>query len=363
MTAMSFCVVFATPLFALSVPLTLQLQQLNLHGFSSFFSHFLFYLPVLYLLVCPLILKDKSQAFYNLFLASIGNYCYGILKLLLAHWRPSMVDQRLANSGRFCEKEYGSPSGHSVGAFCFWFICARDLRGMVGNPHLGHLLSQAMAVCSVVVCLTRLYFGVHSIDQVLFGMALGYLVFTAGDFYKRHLAAVLFGEVFSSSAKKSLWRNTFFLTWVCLSAVLSGLFVFRFHAETTRPGYFDQITNCLSVKGDFLRNFSVSVYERATVSTAVVWAALGMRARKQSVHVQLNSLHNASGLVVVWRLCLNLVPFLAILKVSTVRLPSAWLMIGKQMLVLPVLSYCYGRFYGVFSRRVWLMGAQERKDD
>ncbi len=99
------------------------------------------------------------------------------------------LDQRVAGS-------YGRPSGHAQVAFSMWYWLAYELKR-----------SWAWIAATVIVagvCLSRLYLGVHDVDDVLTGLGLGlvgmlifaFLLTSAFDFFRAwptvaHLAIIV----------------------------------------------------------------------------------------------------------------------------------------------------------------------------
>lgn len=69
----------------------------------------------------------------------------------------------------FCPKDFGNPSGHSVGVFVIYYPLIADITGL-GAFKQGWIF---LIFLSVAVPLSRVYLGAHSVNQVIFGLFLG----------------------------------------------------------------------------------------------------------------------------------------------------------------------------------------------
>lgn len=341
-------------LFEASFPIIHFMQHYDYYAVSRFLSHQLFYLPVAYILVLPFISKDKKWAFFRILQASLSNWIFGILKLAHGHWRPNFLDPMLVSSHHHCEIEYGHPSGHSAGAFCFWFIFAQDVTAGITNRRLRTGLQVAIKVTAFFIVMTRLYFGAHALNQIFFGMGLGYLCYLLGEMFDKRACEGLFADMFNREKPRSLFRGPIFWIWAIFNLLGAVFFYYRVTQELTVSGYFDAIVNCVSVKHDSISKFAVRVYENCFSSTIFFWAIFGMQFKPPSSISHLYALQGASPGVFVWRFILNSFPLFLIGKVAKLKLADPPTMIAKQVLLIPLLGYLYGRYYGVWSKRIWL---------
>ena len=72
-----------------------------------------------------------------------------------------------------CSSQYGNPSGHSSTTMAMALAMALDF-AHTGNKLVFKLLGFACAITfAVTIAYSRLFLGVHSLDQVLFGLLLG----------------------------------------------------------------------------------------------------------------------------------------------------------------------------------------------
>lgn len=130
-------------------------QLANAFTWLGYTTFFLIALPLSYWL------WDRGRAMRLVVLIAITAVINGWLKDLWQDPRPDpkyWLDQRVAGS-------YGRPSGHAQVAIAMWFWIAYELK----RPW-----AWAAAIFIVAgVCLSRLYLGVHDIDDILTGLSLG----------------------------------------------------------------------------------------------------------------------------------------------------------------------------------------------
>ena len=103
---------------------------------------------------------------YNCVVISALTFSMNFLKLRYHDPRPFWSsDQVQAFS---CSRQYGNPSGHSMTAFCSALLFALDS----GRSDKRIRILFALLFGSSVAY-SRLFLGVHSLDQVLFGSLIG----------------------------------------------------------------------------------------------------------------------------------------------------------------------------------------------
>lgn len=121
-------------------------------GYATFF---LIALPLVYWF------WDRAVAMRLVVLIAITAVINGWLKDL---WQDPRPDLKYALDPRVGES-YGRPSGHAQVAFAMWMWIAYELK----RPWVW----AAAIVIVAGVCMSRLYLGVHDLDDILTGVALG----------------------------------------------------------------------------------------------------------------------------------------------------------------------------------------------
>jgi membrane-associated phospholipid phosphatase len=113
--------------------------------------------------------RRKGRAYCLLLFILLNTYLTGILKAIHCDPRPFWSDNLVRSIGFYCPQEYGNPSGHSwfITVLCFAFVI--DFYG-VGKKYLHLVVSLALLV---LVPMSRMYLGAHSLNQVLEGLTLG----------------------------------------------------------------------------------------------------------------------------------------------------------------------------------------------
>ena len=126
-----------------------------------------------------LFISQRSKSFYYLFATIVIDALTSISKLNYHEARPIWVSEDVQPYG--CSSQYGNPSGHN---FTSWgmviTICLDYNREARRNPNMRfsawywRLLACCVAFAfAAAIAYSRLFLGVHSLNQVLFGALLG----------------------------------------------------------------------------------------------------------------------------------------------------------------------------------------------
>lgn len=338
--------VFSDKIFIFSIRVIEQLQKYDFFAISEFLSYKLFFVGILYLFVCPFILDNKAKAFYNLFNGSVAMLVYAILKMLFADWRPNYLSRQLIDTKYHCEPDYGNPSGHSLLSMNMWIILADDIIANIRNRHLRNFIRIFFAGISFSICLSRLYLGAHSVNQIIFGAGTGYLIYIVIDRQQERITNILFSDIFSQKQKSSIWKSPLFLTCVFFNVITAAIFLMRFHREQT-PNYFDLIINCTRVKENQVIAFCVRIYTKTSKCNLFFGIAIGLQERKESILLQLNSLKTKNPFTFLWRVFLNVSLILPLGILGSEYMKNPFLLILKQTIVLPILCYFYGKYFKI----------------
>lgn len=100
----------------------------------------------------------------------MGVYFIALLKQTFQQSRPIWFDDRIDNWEWFCPKDFGNPSGHSFATIMLYEPIVADQLGF-GKFFQGWIF---LAIISVMIPVSRMYLGVHSANQILMGLTLGF---------------------------------------------------------------------------------------------------------------------------------------------------------------------------------------------
>jgi len=117
-------------------------------------------------LVISYLYLSRSASIYVLVHLFVAGYMNGFQKLFYQQPRPFWVDSGV--KAIMCGRDFGMPSGHSSNSMHISVMIGFEL---ISNGYSWGLTSWIIGLIGVplTVGISRLYVGVHSIDQVLMG--------------------------------------------------------------------------------------------------------------------------------------------------------------------------------------------------
>jgi membrane-associated phospholipid phosphatase len=164
--------IFRQPLFEYSLYLEVILQKsgsfmINMMKFFSFLgTENTFTLILLFV-----INFDDTYKSFLIFMASIfSTLLTGSLKMMYREARPYFKNPEIFPFN--CEAGYGNPSGHSLGSAAIYLTIWRLY---FSNKDFKEKLSTLILFLSLIfaIMISRLYMGVHSLNQIFFGFMIG----------------------------------------------------------------------------------------------------------------------------------------------------------------------------------------------
>ena len=167
---------YRQPLFDASIPLIISLQSSATKASIAFFK-LVSNLGVGGIVGCTLLgsylFGSRERTFYYITFFSLIMWLMSLVKMLYHSPRPYMVDDDVQVFG--CSTEFGHPSGHSLNSMTFSLALLLDFLQSVPEPSG---CSKAAAyigaiVTPLLVGFSRLYNGVHTLDQIIYGLLLG----------------------------------------------------------------------------------------------------------------------------------------------------------------------------------------------
>jgi membrane-associated phospholipid phosphatase len=213
------------PLFEISLELSRWLQATypNLEPFMQFISdvgRFPFYLGIMTLIYWCLNKYVGMALAYALLISDTLN---GFFKHLLRDPRPYWLDPVVSLS---TEESYGIPSGHTQTAALFYIFLAVWLRRW-----WVWLLALSMIVLMV---LSRIYLGVHFIQDAVVGVLLGLLVLAGYYLWQRYASAAFRNRILGQ-------RLLLAITVPLLIALLYGVGLWAIGAPDTTVAWAEHI--------------------------------------------------------------------------------------------------------------------------
>ena len=163
-----------------------------------------------------------NKVFIITFLVILTGFFDHTLKIVYLQERPNWINEEIDIEDRH-SCGYGNPSGHSLSSTCIylslWYIFSQLIDSKLTNKSISRLLKFLILSFSIIlfllIMISRLYLGVHSLNQIIFGHSIGLGIFllflpilqiyqsSGSEFLKKqyynrykHLFCVLIGIIF-----------------------------------------------------------------------------------------------------------------------------------------------------------------------
>jgi membrane-associated phospholipid phosphatase len=164
-------------LFDISIPIILYLQKNYEYLFFigrlvSFFCTFKGEMSVF--LIC-FNFSNIYKAFIFGSTGLLSTFLAGFLKLFYLSPRPFYYNTGIISIG--CEGGYGNPSNHAIVSFCYYLSFYYIFIKKNKNIKYKKLCLCLIIVFILCICFSRFYMGVHSLNQIFFGMFLGFSLY------------------------------------------------------------------------------------------------------------------------------------------------------------------------------------------
>lgn len=122
--------------------------------------------PTVVFAICILMMvltRNKFDGFVMLVFILLNTFLAALFKALDSDPRPFWTEKSVRNIGLYCPVEYGNPSGHSWFSAVFGFGILLNHRGP-GKNYFNIWISLAAVI---LMPISRMYLGAHSLNQVL----------------------------------------------------------------------------------------------------------------------------------------------------------------------------------------------------
>lgn len=168
-------VTIQTPLFLLGLNFIYNYQsafpQMWIQNFYNVVSYTSFPTGVAVVILLHYVLvKRKLMLIVHLIYYFYCTYIIAILVQSYQQSRPIWYDIRIKNWDWNCGQTYANPSGHSFSVVVLFEPIVSD---SIGTAKWRRLIMIPLFLLWVLVPISRVYLGVHSVNQILFGLTLG----------------------------------------------------------------------------------------------------------------------------------------------------------------------------------------------
>ena len=167
---------YRKPLFIISLNLQKQLYPKFSESSIKIFkllSKFGTQNALIPLLIIILILFPLNISYTICSIIILSSYYDNILKILYGSPRPFWIYPSIK---RTCDGGYGNPSGHSFSSFSVYLSLYNiivDLSYFNMRSYLKLFLLFLFILFSFLICLSRIFLSIHSLNQIMFGIILG----------------------------------------------------------------------------------------------------------------------------------------------------------------------------------------------
>ena len=173
--------IFSKEIFDASVKFTIYIQSKNTPNFLKFMQLISFagtariYIPITILIFN---FANVYKAFIISMIYSLTHFLTGVLKMMIQDPRPYWISGDIKNDN--CEMGYGNPSGHAMSSVAFyltlWHLlydnCKMEKKF---NRKTCSLLFFVIIIFTILM--TRIFLGAHSIDQIILGGSIGFVIY------------------------------------------------------------------------------------------------------------------------------------------------------------------------------------------
>lgn len=338
----------------ISVQISIYLQTLNLELMSRTLSTVAIAGALSYIPLNAFLSSKKLQAFEMLIGLILCCFFQSLIKMIYMDQRPSFLSKELKTGRHFCEKEYGMPSGHALfSAFAFFCIAKQYKRKC---QHMS--IFQKTVVIGLIIIIglgvvfSRLYFGVHSLNQVGIGLILGTFLFTLTNSVEKYLDVYVIAPVFKIERTYLSRHISLFLGFVGVGMVMILMFAFllSFEVDYASTEFYKEIINCVEVKEDFNFGFSVKVLRDGLTFAYFLGILVGIGLHPESLILEFNFGFDGNAVNTMVRLgCVFLIN-LPMYLMMEIEFKSVGMRVLRPLILFPLFGVLTGRYSTDFIR-------------
>jgi membrane-associated phospholipid phosphatase len=357
-----------------SIQVSIYFQRSHMDAFATIASTITLALAISAIPINAFLSDKKLAAFRMLLGLVLCAWIHAFLKLIYRDSRPSFLTRELRQDTHFCEKEFGMPSGHSMFTAYAFFCIANQYKKYYRAQRL---LVKAMVYVLIVVCgatvvWSRLYFGVHSYNQVIIGVLLGTFIFTITNFSKAYLEYYVLQPVFRVRTTY-IWPSMavmMSLVMILMTLALYLAFEMAYDPNPEASEFYQRIVNCEWVKEEWHTGFAVKVFKDGLTFLFTSGIILGIALNPRKVLIEFSFNYDRNTVNVLLRLgcvfLLNL-PMIILLLVNTTNLN---VLILRPLFLYPLFGVITGRYsldliqcFGIPLAKEDQLGARYRDSD
>lgn len=208
-----------------------------------------------------------NKVFSLTFLILLTGYIDHTLKVVYRQERPLWMNDDI-DTGTQHSCGYGNPSGHSLSSTCLylslWYILAEKIDTNISNKNISKILKFIVLIILMIIIgiilTSRLYLGVHSLNQIIFGCSLGLGIF---------LLFLPIMKIYNTTDEflDNIYSNRYIFIFLNLVAII--FFYFFYFLREDIPGVqekqnwkkmcLDQKWSKLLIKGSFFGGMSMFI--------------------------------------------------------------------------------------------------------
>lgn len=219
---------YRNTLFSFSIAFEIKLQK-YLSDISLEFLRFITKAGCEYFIaICLIIIFlyfSLIQTFIFLFGIAISIYIQSLMKIIYGDSRPFMEYQILYNG--MCDGGFGNPSGHAlISAFIYLTLLNYvNNQYFKDNKILRILLTLLFWIMIILVIISRVILGLHSINQVIYGFFLGiWIYYIIIHSFKLHKMSMIIYRKIYNNLKYICFISLFLLASILIPILSSFIF-------------------------------------------------------------------------------------------------------------------------------------------
>jgi len=188
-----------------SIRVSIALQTaVNLKVISFIFSYVIFFILFAYVFLLYTIRKDIERNLVMILSLAMLIYMQAILKLLYVNPRPIFLSSEIDSAN--CTCDYGQPSGHALSSIGLCLLIFDDIRKYYKPRFIWQVvICSLLVLLSLLICFSRLYFGVHSYNQLILGLGFGVCIFFLIKILADPLKDHIFGPIWNTGKYANPW--------------------------------------------------------------------------------------------------------------------------------------------------------------